>query len=169
MSTVAHRQAVRLERGAPVTVIRIPSRILLSRPSAQARAAVAAGIDDSLKSGQDTLLVLDASECVDMSERRSVANALGLMLVPYAKIVGALVVTGGETARAILNGWGVTTLVMLGELEHGLPYSFARLNGRPLPVLTKAGAFGSDETLISCRDFLVGLRERDHDPARKSS
>jgi D-threonate/D-erythronate kinase len=168
-STVSHHQAVRLERDTPVTTIRIQPSVLLSAPSASTWAAAAATIDASLKSGHDTLLLLDESECVDLSQRRSVAEALGLMLVPYAKIVGALVATGGETARAILDGWGVTMLTMLGEVERGLPYSFASLNGRPLSILTKAGAFGNDDTLISCRNFLAGLRNRDCDPARKNS
>lgn len=169
MSTVSHRQAASLERGTPVTVIRIQPSILLSGPSVSAWAAIAANIDDSLKAGSDTLLVLDASEHVDVSERRRLTDALGLMLAPYAKIVGALVATGGETAHAILDGWGATTLIMLGEIEPGLPYSFARLNGHSLPILTKAGAFGNDETLISCRDFLTNLRKRDHGPGRKRS
>lgn len=173
MSTVSHRQAVRLEEGTPVTAIRIQPSILLSGPSVSEWANITARIDASLKSGHDTMIVLDASECTGMQQQRRLAGALGMMLVPYARIVGALVVTGGETARAILDGWGVTALTMLDELEPGLPYSFARLNSRPLPVLTKAGAFGNDETLISCRKFLTSLlREQNpagHDQARKSS
>jgi 4-hydroxythreonine-4-phosphate dehydrogenase len=169
MSTVSHRQAVRLERGTPVTVLHIQPSTLLRGPSSLAWARVAAGIDNSLKSGHDTLLVLDPSECVDATERRRLANALGLMLAPYAKIVGALVATGGETARAILDGWGVKAFMMLGEIEKGLPYSFARLDGRSLAVLTKAGAFGNDETLVSCWDFLTRFRKRDSDAVGKSS
>jgi len=170
MSSVSRQQAIKLERETPVTTIRIRPSTLLNDPSASALAAVAASIDDSLKSGIDTLLMLDANEWVDVSKRRRITDALGQMLAPYAKIVGALVATGGETARAILDGWRVTSLVMLGELERGLPYSFVRLNGRPLPVVTKAGAFGNDESLIACRNFLTSLlRQHDHDPVRQSS
>ena len=89
------------------------------------------------------------------------------MLAPHAALVGALVATGGETARAILDGWGIASLFMLGELEPGLPFSFARIGGRPLPVLTKAGAFGSQETLVSCWRFFTSLmREQDYATVR---
>ena len=163
MSTASQRQAATLERTASVTSIHIPPSILLSGPSHASWAATADRIHDSLKAGHDTLLVLDANQRADPSEERQLTHALGLMLVPYAKIVGALVATGGETARAILSGWGAASLVLLDEVEPGLPCSFAKLNNRRLPVLTKAGAFGNDDTLISCRGFLCSrLRKRDH-------
>jgi 4-hydroxythreonine-4-phosphate dehydrogenase len=170
MSTVSRRQAATLERTASVTSIHIPPSILLSGPSHAVWVAASARIHDSLKAGHDTLLVLDANQRADPSEERQLTHALGLMLVPYAKIVGALVATGGETARAILSGWGAASLVLLDEVEPGLPCSFAKLNSRRLPVLTKAGAFGDDDTLISCREFLCSrLRKRDHAAVRKSS
>ncbi|WP_130420162.1 hypothetical protein [Edaphobacter modestus] len=57
---------------------------------------------------------------------------------------------------------------MLGELERGLPIFFARIDGRPLPLITKAGAFGSQETLVSCwRFFTSPLREQDYATVRK--
>lgn len=50
--------------------------------------------------------VLDANEWVDLQQRRLLTEALGLMLAPCASLVGGLVATGGETARAILESWG---------------------------------------------------------------
>ncbi len=170
MSTVSQRQAATLERTASATSIHIQPSTLLSGPASAAWVAASARIHESLKVGHDTLLLLDANQRADPSEERQLTHALGLMLAPYAKIVGALVATGGETARAILRGWGAASLVLIEEVEPGLPCSLAKLNSRRLPVLTKAGAFGNDDTLISCREFLCSrLRKRDHAAVRKSS
>jgi 4-hydroxythreonine-4-phosphate dehydrogenase len=129
---------------------------------------VADRIRKSLQSGNDTLVVLDANEWVDLQERRRLTDALGVMLAPHAAYVGALVATGGETARAILGGWGVASLFMLGELERGLPFSFAHIDSRALPLFTKAGAFGNQETLVSCSRFLSSLlRKQDYAIVRK--
>jgi uncharacterized protein YgbK (DUF1537 family) len=87
------------------------------------------------------------------------------MFAPVGETVGALVASGGETARAILDGWGITSLQMVGEVEAGLPYSVARIGNRSLPVLTKAGAFGSPETLMRCWDFLNLLERGGNDVA----
>jgi 4-hydroxythreonine-4-phosphate dehydrogenase len=90
------------------------------------------------------------------------------MVAPQAPLVGALVATGGETARAILAGWGIVSVFILGELERGLPFSFARIDARPLPLLTKAGAFGCEETLVSCWRFFTSLLGRqDYSTLRK--
>jgi 4-hydroxythreonine-4-phosphate dehydrogenase len=168
MSSVSHRQARILEASGSVTPIHILPSVLLEGPSQPTWNVVSDRIHSSLQSGNDTLVVLDANEWVDLQERRRLTDALGLMLAPHAALVGALVATGGETARAILDGWGIGSLFMLGELEPGLPFSFARIGGRPVPLLTKAGAFGSQETLLSCWRFFTSLmREQDYATVRK--
>jgi 4-hydroxythreonine-4-phosphate dehydrogenase len=168
MSSVSHHQARILEDATSVTAIHILPSVLLEGPSQPTWHIVADRIHGSLRSGNDTLVVLDANEWVDLQERRSITDALGLMLAPNAALVGALVATGGETARAILDGWCISSLFILGELERGLPFSFARINHRPLPILTKAGAFGSQDTLISSWRFLTSLlREQNYATVRK--
>jgi 4-hydroxythreonine-4-phosphate dehydrogenase len=76
------------------------------------------------------------------------------MLAPCADRVGALVATGGETARAILDAWGIQRLRLLGEIEPGLPWSLAECANRDVLILTKAGGFGTPGTLLRCREFL---------------
>lgn len=59
---------------------------------------------------------------------------------------GALVLTGGDTALAVARRLGATGIELLGEVEAGVP--LGRLVGpRPYPVVTKAGGFGSRNTL----------------------
>jgi 4-hydroxythreonine-4-phosphate dehydrogenase len=85
------------------------------------------------------------------------AAALAELVRPFAGAVGALVATGGETARAVFDAWGISQLHLVGEVEPGLPFSLTSGWSRDLPVLTKAGGFGSPETFLRCREFLSGL------------
>jgi D-threonate/D-erythronate kinase len=168
MSSVSHRQARALEDAIPVTSIRIPTEVLLEGHSRSAWNVVAGRIHESLKSGNDTLIVLDPNAAIGPRGRRCLTTALRLLLAPYVSLVGSLIATGGETARAILEGWGVSSLHMLGELEPGLPFSFGRICDRSLPILTKAGAFGNQDTLVSCWRFFNNLsRTSSGDSTRK--
>ena len=57
------------------------------------------------------------------------------------------VLTGGETARAVLGARNIRALRLLGEVEPGVPFGMAP-DGTL--VCTKAGAFGSPGTLANC-------------------
>lgn len=57
------------------------------------------------------------------------------------------VLTGGETARAVLQARGIRELRLLGEVEPGVPFGMAR-DGTL--VCTKAGGFGGKRTLVRC-------------------
>jgi len=77
---------------------------------------------------------------------RPVARRLGRLVAetaPHAHYV----LTGGETARAVLGALGVRKFRLLGEVEAGVPYGIAP--GGAL-VCTKAGAFGNPRTLLHC-------------------
>ena len=58
-----------------------------------------------------------------------------------------LVLTGGETARAVLVARGIGEYGLLGEVEPGVPFGMAR-DGTL--ICTKAGSFGSAQTLVRC-------------------
>ena len=55
--------------------------------------------------------------------------------------------TGGETARAVLGARAIDGYRLLGEVEPGVPFGLAR-DGTL--VCTKAGAFGRADTLLRC-------------------
>jgi uncharacterized protein YgbK (DUF1537 family) len=65
-------------------------------------------------------------------------------LAPVAAEAGAVVATGGDTARALLEALGVERLEVLGELEPGVVAT--RTPGGAIFV-TKSGSFGDDDTL----------------------
>jgi uncharacterized protein YgbK (DUF1537 family) len=62
--------------------------------------------------------------------------------------VDALVATGGDTAVAILELLGRRALQVMGDLLPGIPYCRFDLDGRRLWLVTKAGGFGTPETMI---------------------
>jgi 4-hydroxythreonine-4-phosphate dehydrogenase len=101
--------------------------------------------------------MLGTEDKLKIDAGRLLSSALAQMIVPHYNKVGALVVTGGETARLVLQTWGVTGLRLVKELEPGLPFSITENWGRRLPVITKAGDFGNPQTLVHCRQFLHDL------------
>jgi 4-hydroxythreonine-4-phosphate dehydrogenase len=70
------------------------------------------------------------------------------------------VLTGGETARAVLGARGIREIRLLGEVEPGVPFGIAR-DGTL--ICTKAGAFGAPDTLLRC----VARLEREMRRGRK--
>jgi 4-hydroxythreonine-4-phosphate dehydrogenase len=104
-----------------------------------------------LDSGQDLAVAIDAGAEFPQVARPS--RFLSGLLAPLLNRVGALVVTGGETCRALLESIGTQKLQLLDELEPGVPLAFAPAP-RPLLVVVKAGGFGHADTLRNVYRFL---------------
>lgn len=66
-----------------------------------------------------------------------------------------LVLTGGHTARAVLDLLGVASYALGGEIESGIPWGIAEIDGRSLPIVTKAGGFGDVDSLRRAVDSLA--------------
>ena len=111
----------------------------------------------NLQSGRDVLLIQDGGEHCSQYDGQFLPQALSDLASRSAQYLGGLVATGGDTARAALDALGIHRLRLLGEVQSGLPFSVADSWVRPLPVITKAGAFGSPQALIRCREFLQQL------------
>ncbi|MGW5424071.1 four-carbon acid sugar kinase family protein [Streptomyces sp. NPDC003943] len=68
-----------------------------------------------------------------------------------------LVLTGGETAAAVLGALGATGIELYDEPEPGIARGTLHGPGAPrLPVLVKAGGFGDDDTLVRLTALLAG-------------
>jgi uncharacterized protein YgbK (DUF1537 family) len=67
------------------------------------------------------------------------------------------VLTGGETARAVLDARGISGYRLLGEVEPGVPFGMAR-DGTL--ICTKAGGFGDRLTLVRCAQRLAKEMKR---------
>lgn len=69
--------------------------------------------------------------------------------------VGALVLTGGDTALAVCAALESTGIWLQGEVEVGIPWGvLADGPWAGLRLVTKAGGFGSGEALVTASRFL---------------
>ncbi len=167
LSEVTRRQVAALEAsGCAATVELDPSAIVgpaTAHEPELARARRALGValragDALLTVGSDRASLPDAG-AGEIAAR--IAEALGAVAAESARAyaVGGLVLTGGETARSVCRQLGVTGVELLAEVEPGVP--LGRLVGvavPSLPTVTKAGAFGSDQTLVRALHYLKGDR-----------
>jgi uncharacterized protein YgbK (DUF1537 family) len=153
LSAVAREQARRLAGESGVSALTVPPQALRQGPSHAEWQTVAAALDVALAQGADVVLTMGMDASLDLAEGERLCEALGRLIVPSAHRLGCLVATGGETARALLTAMGASALRVVREIEPGVVLSTVAA-GRPLPVVTKAGAFGTPETLVYCRRAL---------------
>jgi uncharacterized protein YgbK (DUF1537 family) len=73
---------------------------------------------------------------------------------PAIAAADGLVLTGGHTARAILDLLGVDRFQLGGEVETGVAWGVADVAGHAVTLVTKSGGFGDTETLRRAVDFL---------------
>ena len=113
-------------------------------------------IDATLAGGRDTCVVLERDRESAGAIDPALARAFGRLTARPGPI-GALVATGGETARAALEARGVTRLRVVAEVEPGIP-ACVTAGPRPLRVVTKAGGFGDAGALARTRAALGSVR-----------
>ncbi|MGH8868133.1 MAG: nucleotide-binding domain containing protein, partial [Actinomycetes bacterium] len=95
--------------------------------------------------------VADSPPVQDMPSRVAPALAALARDLHAAFPFGAVVVTGGDGARALVDALGATGIRVLGAVDEGVPHGV--LVGGPaegLPIVTKAGGFGDADTLLRC-------------------
>lgn len=109
----------------------------------------------TLALGRDAFVRIEGSEGVP--EDPELASALGRWIRPHLDHAGAWILTGGETARAVLDVAGIRGLRLVDEMERGVPLSLAG-GPRPIPVVTKSGSFGGPGTLRHCLQQLESLK-----------
>jgi len=95
---------------------------------------------------------------VDHASRGRVAASLARVVADALPSADALVVSGGATARSILEHAGVPHLDLVDEIEPGVVLSTARVGDRDLTVVTKSGSFGDGLTLVRLLGALAKKR-----------
>ncbi|MNO67012.1 hypothetical protein D3C76_578130 [compost metagenome] len=158
LSSVAERQCVELKRRSGIVELVVPPAVLRVGPQSREWADWAWRIGQYLTEGTDLLLRIGRDLYVDPSEGAQLSARLALLVKPHYAWLGGLVVTGGETARAMLGAVGIGGLRIIEELEAGTVLA------RPLDttdhpgprVVTKAGAFGSPQALYLAWRHLSG-------------
>jgi D-threonate/D-erythronate kinase len=160
LSAVSRRQAAVLERHAPLSVFAPTPEALRTGESHPLWQSLRDEVGQALSAGQDVMIRTGVEGHDDLAGGRVLCESLARLLAAVAPHVGALVATGGETARALLTAFGEWALQPLREIEPGIPLSLA-LGRRSIPVITKAGAFGSPAALVGCHRELAAIRRGD--------
>jgi uncharacterized protein YgbK (DUF1537 family) len=86
-----------------------------------------------------------------------IANALGEIASGIMREVDlqGVILTGGDSAKAVCKHLGVSGIQLIKEIEPGIP--LGKLVGNaPLWVVTKAGAFGNENSLLHAKNVLKG-------------
>lgn len=88
---------------------------------------------------------------------RALVQAMAAAAEPIIRQASTLVLTGGDTARAVLDRLRVERLEVAGEFEPGICIS--RQAGRHGPcIVTKAGGFGDSSALLRAMRHFARLR-----------
>jgi D-threonate/D-erythronate kinase len=123
------------------------------------RAKLSAGIMERLAAGGDALVEISLNNSPDLSLGPQLAQSLAAMLKVAAPVIGAFAATGGETAAAILSGFGVSGIRLVDEIEPGVSLGLT-LGSLSVPVATKAGAFGDENSLVRINERLRAVRTK---------
>lgn len=157
LSSVSRAQAEYLFAAARMERVDVPPGVLRQGQSHPRWQELRNTLEMPLREKRDLLIMIAMEEPVNMGEGLQLCQALASLVAPLAGHIGAVISTGGETARAVLSAMGSKGLRLIGEIEPGVPLSVAA-GIKPIPVITKAGAFGSRETLLRCYETLRQAR-----------
>ncbi len=144
---VAHEQAREAARSDGMTTVFLSPETL--------RQGYVSVLGSALDSGNDVIAAIDSTD--EAAEDPHLCAALASLALPHIDKVGALIATGGETARAVLTASNITSLHLLREVEPGVPLAVS-IGARQIPVITKSGSFGNPATLAHCIRALRALK-----------
>jgi 4-hydroxythreonine-4-phosphate dehydrogenase len=160
VAEVSRAAAARLVEAGAVRPFSLPPALLLEDAAPSEAGAAIAG---ALAAGEDVLVDIAADGEPDLSRGGLMAERLAAVLAPAAPHAAGLFATGGETACALLGRLGVTGIRLLDELEPGVPLGVT-IGRAPdmhaIPVMTKAGAFGTADTIVRSLERLRTLLPR---------
>jgi uncharacterized protein YgbK (DUF1537 family) len=66
-----------------------------------------------------------------------------------------MILTGGDTARAVCDHLGARGILVIQEVEPGIPLA-RTVGSHEIPIVTKAGGFGNVDVLIHASRLLKG-------------
>lgn len=170
LSAVGERQCAVLRERVGLAELVVPPQVLRAGAAhdqwAQWGALIGATLGATLGGGMETpdvqtdlLLRIGRDDAFDPAEGAHLSAMLAALVAPYFARLGGLIATGGETARAMLDAAGIGSLRLIAEIEAGVavarPHTDRQTqtqtqHGTHRPaVVTKAGAFGTDEALYA--------------------
>lgn len=153
LSRNSQEQVRRLAESTDTVSMTVAPEILLAGANDAEWRASSIELQETIRAGKDVVLTPGNDTRVDLDLRPRLAAALAQLASSVRDDIGALVASGGETARAVFDVFGITRLRLTGELEPGIPVSITENWSRPLRVITKAGDFGGSDSLTHCSRF----------------
>jgi uncharacterized protein YgbK (DUF1537 family) len=181
-SEVTKRQIKALKQVYPYEAIALDPTILIEENSREDLLKGAALVGSKLSARHLIVTIGSPQEAIVSSmmfsrqQTQSMTAGLGCFLanVMTQTRPGLLFMTGGDTADAVLNAAGAGGIHIHGEVLPGVVSG--RLMGgtlEGLAVVTKAGAFGRDDTLVVLHETLQGktqpLSDHANDERRRTS
>lgn len=157
MSSISQSQVKRLLPTIQALHVKLSPALLRAGETTPAWHETRQTLLRAVTNGQDVVIQLEQEGLPNGAEGLQLCQSLARLVAPLSSLLGGVFATGGETARAVFTSFGITSLHLRGEVEPGVPLAHAAIsqNGsRPLPVITKAGAFGQPETLVRCAQIL---------------
>lgn len=116
--------------------------------------------ETQIAAGRNVVFAISGAPATHAS--RTLIQSIAATVVPLLQRASALVLTGGDTARAVLDGLGVQRLDVIGEFEPGI--SIGRVASIPgMRIFIKAGAFGDEMALRRVFEHL-----QTHRPANRN-
>ncbi|NIE66363.1 four-carbon acid sugar kinase family protein [Burkholderia sp. Ax-1719] len=177
LSAVGERQcAVLRERVALAELIVPPEVLRAGHAHAQwTRWGEEIGAILGTRQHADLLLRIGRDDAFDPAEGAQLSAMLAALVAPHFARLGGLIATGGETARAMLDAAGIGSLRLITEIEAGVavarPHTQSHDTAHRPAVVTKAGAFGTDEALYAAWRHLRNIddirgtdRRTEHNP-----
>ncbi len=144
LAAVSRAAARRMAAAGDVRHVPLPPALLLGPEAAWE--PVVATLAEALGAGGDVMVEIAVGDAPDLSIGPRLVEALARLLRPVLPLVGALAATGGETAAALLTRFGVDGIHLHAEIEPGVCLGLT-LGAVSIPVVTKAGAFGDEDSL----------------------
>lgn len=121
------------------------------------------------------VLYVEASEENRVSAKEA-GEALGLTLTEVSEAISrglgqiakgllencasiqGLVLTGGDTAKAVCSELAISEMELYSEVEPGLPFGRLRSENRSYWAVTKAGGFGHEQSLVNVVKYMANKR-----------
>jgi len=172
-SDVMRLQILTLVRTYPYQVISLMPN-LLADPGQRDRLLSKVPLAQRLLSENDLVIKIEPSETVKAQEAKPVSawtpeqiiEGLGLFvaMVVKGKSPASLFLSGGDTATAVLVAIGASGIRLRREIVPGVATGTiigALMDG--LPVVTKAGAFGKEDTLLAVHEYWLKTTKERYD------
>jgi len=153
MSSTSHAQVAVLKTTAGSAMLSLE---LTTESLRYAQPELTALVIETLQQGRDVVVSLKQDDHAHLADGLMFCQRLAALLAPAVSHAASVIATGGETARTLLAAAGIDVLRVVDEIESGVPLLHATHAGRTLQVITKAGGFGTPDTLSSAWRQLTG-------------